>query len=91
MAQLIKTTGEILEISPKNGINFQLDELQKYVDGYIEIVNLNNGEILVVNEEGKFVEEINEKATDIAHNNQAIFSSDYIAGNVVLCKDQEVQ
>lgn len=91
MAQLIKTTGEILEISPKNGINFQLDELQKYVDGYIEIVNLNNGEILVVNEEGKFVEEMNEKATDIVHNNQAIFSSDYIAGNVVLCKDKEVQ
>lgn len=91
MATLIKTTGETITINPANGIDFKLDELQKYVGGYIEMVNLQNGEILVINEDGKEVEDMNEKATDIAHNNHAIFSSDYIAGDVVLCKDEEVQ
>ena len=53
MATLIKADGTRTEIQPKNGTNFKLEELQEYVDGYIEIVNLRNGEILVINEDGK--------------------------------------
>lgn len=45
MATLIKTDGSKLEIQPQNGLDFQLDELQKFVDGYIEIINLHNGDI----------------------------------------------
>lgn len=33
MATLIKTDGSKLEIQPQNGLDFQLDELQKFVDG----------------------------------------------------------
>lgn len=40
MATLIKTDGSKLEIQPQNGLDFQLDELQKFVDGYIDIINL---------------------------------------------------
>ena len=36
MATLIKADGTIEEIKPKNGTDFQLEELQKYVDGNIE-------------------------------------------------------
>lgn len=43
MATLIKTDGSKLEIQPQNGLDFQLDELQKFVDGYIEIINLHIG------------------------------------------------
>lgn len=43
MATLIKTDGSKLEIQPQNGLGFQLDELQKFVDGYIDIINLHNG------------------------------------------------
>lgn len=45
MATLIKTDGSKLEIQPQNGLGFQLDELQKFVDGYIDIINLHNGDI----------------------------------------------
>ena len=38
MATLIKTDGSKLEIQPQNGLDFQLDELQKFVDGYIDII-----------------------------------------------------
>ena len=41
MATLIKTDGSKLEIQPQNGLGFQLDELQKFVDGYIDIINLH--------------------------------------------------
>ena len=40
MATLIKTDGSKLEIQPQNGLDFQLDELQKFVDGYIDIMKL---------------------------------------------------
>ncbi len=91
MATLIKTDGSKLEIQPQNGLDFQLDELQKFVDGYIEIINLYNGDILVINDNGKDVLDSNETATEIAHKHNAIFGWDYICGDVVLCKDGEVQ
>ena len=82
MATLIKTDGSKLEIQPQNGLDFQLDELQKFVDGYIDIINLHNG---------KDVLDSNETATEIAHKHKAIFGWDYICGDVVMCKDEEVQ
>lgn len=90
MATLIKTDGSKLEIQPQNGLDFQLDELQKFVDGYIEIINLHNGDILVINDNGKDVLDSNETATEIAHKHNAIFGWDYICGDVVMCKDREV-
>lgn len=91
MATLIKTDGTYTEISPKNGADFQLEEPQRYVDGYIDIINLHNGEILVINDNGKDFYPVNHRATEIAHTNNAIFLFDYIAGDVVLCEDKEVQ
>ena len=90
MAQLIKQNGEISEISPANGSDFQLEELQEYVGGCIDIVSLDNGNIMVINDDGKFTCELNDKATDMAHYNHAIFADDYISGDVVVCKNQEV-
>ena len=91
MATLIKTDGSKLEIQPQNGLDFQLDELQKFVDGYIEIINLHNGDILVINDNGKDVLDSNETATEIAHKHNAILGWDYICGDVGMCKDEEVQ
>lgn len=34
MAQLINTDGSIKKVEPKNGTDFELEELQKFVDGY---------------------------------------------------------
>lgn len=91
MARIIKTNGVEQEIKPKNGKDFKLKELQSFVGGYIEIVDLDNGEIMVVNEEG-LLERLpfNSKATKIAK--EAYPGSDmYIVGDVLVCKDEEVK
>lgn len=81
---IIKTDGTKVNIEPKNGVRFTLEELQSAVGGYIEIINLNNDSVLVVNENGKLYNlELNKTATVIAHYHRAIFASDYIVGDVV--------
>lgn len=92
MARIIKATGELEKIEPGNHSDFQLEELQKIVGGYIEIINLFNGKILVVNEEGKLKGlEQNEIATTIAHDADAIADWDCIVGDVLYCLSEEVQ
>lgn len=84
-AYLISEECEVSQISPKDGRNFELEEAQKYVDGYIEIVRLSEKQIMIVNEEGKFIKGCNQIATAIAHLHHAIEQRDYIAGDVVIC------
>ena len=90
MATLLKVDGIRTEITPKNGTDFQLEELQKYVGGYIEVVRLNDGRVMIVNEEGKLYFERNDEATAIATDHHALFDGDYICGNVVICNEREV-
>lgn len=84
-AYLITEKGEVSQIAPKNGKDFELEEAQRYVDGYIEIVKLNDEQIMIVNEEGKFSKGCNQIATAIAHLHRAIDQQDYISGDVVIC------
>lgn len=91
MATLIKSNGTKRTIQPNNGTDFKLDELLGYVDGYIDIINLHNGEILVINDDGKERYPTNKAATKIALEHSAIFEWDWIDGDVVLCKKEEVQ
>lgn len=92
MAQIIKTDGTIIdEVQPKNGTDFQLEELQAVVDGYIQIVQLGDGEIMVVNEEGKFYCEWNGTATTYAKMKRAIRENDYVSGNVLVCNINQVK
>jgi len=96
MAKIIKTTGEEIEIEPKNGKDFDLAEMQEIVGGYIEIVFLGiNKEtkkpmILVVNEEGKLNKlPFNMKATQLYHN--CVGPYDVIVGNVLYCEHKQVK
>lgn len=81
----ITVQGEIIEIAPKNGRDFQLEEVQSLVDGYIEVLFLSSDRIMIINECGKFTKSYNEKATQIAHSNHAIRTNDYISGDVIVC------
>lgn len=66
MAKLIKFTGEIEEIHPKEGKGFTLEELQEIVGGYIELVKFDPIP-LIVNEEGRILDlPVNEEATELA-------------------------
>jgi hypothetical protein len=46
---------------------------------------------MVINENGKYEGEYNLIATDVAHRHHAIESSDYIAGDALICLDKEVR
>ncbi len=77
---LITPKGEELPIKPSNGSDFTLEELQKFVGGYIEIVWLRDGRCMIVNEEGKL--------NDLKYNKIATYlynkSDDHIVDNVLV-------
>ena len=90
MAHIIKTNGQIIETKPKNGTDFQLDELQAIVGGYIEVVNMRDGRLIVCDEEGKLKgKERNHKATDILH---SVFNTtDFMVGDVLVCEEGQIK
>ena len=90
-AYIISESGDVSEIKPKNGTDFSLEEAQQVVDGYIEVVNLNDKQIMIVNEEGKFTKKCNPIATAIARLNRALFNFDYISGDIILCPTEMLQ
>ena len=87
MAQIIKINGEIVQIVPKSGSELSLEQLQDAVDGYIELVPIQNPKyahkIMFCNEDGiRLGKEINLNASNI--------SGQRIVGNVILCEKGEV-
>jgi hypothetical protein len=52
---LYKTTGEKIEVTPKNGTDFVYEELTAFVGGMVEIVPLPSGRVMVCNEEGRLI------------------------------------
>ena len=86
MAQLIFTNGKTAEVSPKNGTDFQLEELQEFVGGHIEIVYLRDGRMMIVNEEGKL------RALPINREATVLYGAlDVITGNALVCERDEVK
>lgn len=84
-AYVLTTAGERKGISPANGTDFSLEECQNVVCGYIDVVDLRDGRIMIMNEEGKFMCTLNIQATVIALENGAIYNGDYICGDVIIC------
>ena len=78
MATLLRTDG-----TQKKDISIVgLKRLQDLVGGYIEVVNLTDGRILIVNEEGLLLKlPFNEQASDLSRP---------LVGDVILCKNSEL-
>lgn len=88
-AKLYKVDGTILEVVPANGTDFQLEELQAMVGGYIEIVPAGKGKIMVIDDEGKCKHKpLNNAATKIFV--QAGYY-DIIVGDALVCDSEMVQ
>ena len=88
MGILMKSNGEVQEITPQNGKHFSLEELQGFVEGYIEIVSIGDKH-MVVNEAGKLDGlDINSKATEIYIKHYG--SNDIIVGNALLADRGEI-
>lgn len=90
MAVIYKANGEKQEVTPENGKDFKLKQLQNIVGGLIDYVHLGNGEIMVFNDEGKLMRlPYNREATEIFQ--KAFQTDDFIVGDVLVCKDNEVE
>lgn len=87
MATIYKAHGEVIDnYQPRNGSDFQLDELQAVVSGYIEVVYLQDGRLMVVNEEGKLNGlAINWNATSL------VGGRDIIVGDVLVCNRNQIK
>jgi hypothetical protein len=57
-----------------------------------ELVRLNNGELFLIDEEGKLKNyAINKIATSLAHLNEAIYPHDCIVGDALLFEENEFE
>ena len=93
-AKLLKASGEVVEIKPKNGTDFKLDELYKHLQcSLVEVINLNQDDIMIVDDEGKLTSNnvVNVNATKLAQENQAIIFWDYIAGDAIVCNKKMIR
>lgn len=86
-AQLIKASGEVIPVEPENGTDFKLEELNRFVEGYIEVIHPphQDGKIMIINEEGKL------KGLPYNAAATAIWTHDDIVGNALLCDDDQVK
>ena len=83
-AKIIYTDKEAEDYTPKNGKTFELAELQGIVDGCIEIIRLNDGRIIIVNEDGLSLNlPVNIEATNILRRDHS--TTEYIVGNAIVC------
>lgn len=76
------------KVDPANGTDFSIDELNEFVDGYIEIVHIGD-KLLVCNEEGKLKNlQYNATATCLIN---AAGIKDYIVGNALFCDKDKIK
>lgn len=89
MATLYKTDGTIEEITPAKGKKFKLEEAQKYVGGYVELLHLKKREMFICNEEGIILNlPYNANATKKLKEVFGPFAQQ-LYGDIILCKTNE--
>ncbi len=98
MATLLKSNGMQERLKPAGTI-FSTKELQKAVGGFFEIINLTDGQVMIMNEYGHFDPALqlaeNKKATKIymKHFYRDLKSTPMsmpIVGNVLICDKSQV-
>ena len=83
-AKIIYTDKEAEDYTPKNGKTFALTEMQEIIGGYIEPIRLNDGRMIIVDEDGKSKDKaVNIPATNILRRDH--YTTDYIVGNAIVC------
>ena len=89
-AKIIYTDKEAEDYTPKNGKTFELTEMQQIVGGYIEPIRLNDGRMIIVDEDGKSKDKaVNIPATNILRRDH--FTTDYIVGTAIVCDADMVE
>lgn len=87
--KLIYPNGTVETVTPENGQYYSLAELNKFVEGYIELVPISSTQYAVINEEGKLLNlPVNRLATlDYSY---ALWANDYFVGNVLICDKNHI-
>lgn len=89
-AHVYYPNGDFQETQPNNGSTFELEELQEVVGGYIEIVRLNDGRVIIVNEDGLSLNlPVNIEATNILRRDHS--TTQYIVGTAIVCDADMVE
>lgn len=89
MAEILRADGTSQQVQPRNGTDFQLDEVKAIVGGWVEIVGLADGRLMVCNEEGKLIGlPPNFAATELFNQGGRMWY-DVIMGDVLVCGDEE--
>lgn len=89
-AILIKASGGIVDVYPKNGKDFKADELRELVGGYIEILDSGRS-YFVCDEEGKLKRaKFNLSATVIGRSERVLRKDDWFVGNVLIVFDKKM-
>lgn len=89
-AKIIYTDKEAEDYTPKNGKTFALTEMQEIIGGYVEPIRLNDGRMIIVDEEGKSKDKaVNIPATNILRRDH--FTTDYIVGTAIVCDADMVE
>ena len=87
MARLYKVSGEIKEVSPKDGKEFSLEELKAFVHGHIEAVRVYSDVYMFVNEEGILLDlPLNKNASLYLLRHKTGFTG-FIVGDALLVLD----
>ena len=83
-AKIIYTDKEAEDYTPKNGKTFELTEMQEIIGGYVEPIRLNDGRMIIVDEDGKSKDKaVNIPATNILRRDH--YTTDYIVGTAIVC------
>ena len=83
-AKIIYTDKEAEDYTPKNGKTFALTEMQEIIGGYVEPIRLNDGRMIIVDEDGKSKSKaVNIPATNILRRDH--YTADYIVGTAIVC------
>ena len=83
-AKIIYTDKEAEDYTPKNGKTFALTEMQEIIGGYAEPIRLNDGRMIIVDEDGKSKDKaVNIPATNILRRDH--YTTDYIVGTAIVC------
>lgn len=89
MAVLLSADGSQRTVFPQSPPCFALEELQGLVGGLIELMPLEDGGWLIINEEGKLQPlPYNKQASLYAH--ESLWPGDSIVGSAVLVSEHEL-
>ena len=90
MAKLYKDDGTVLEIEPRNGRRFELEELYEILEcELVEMVFLRGSQIMLIDEEGKLTNSTFNKNATAIFNEVLRISYDWIAGHAIVCEQNQ--